>query len=76
MHDRNLKKQICGTRVFFGSCRRIRDGLLSGMYCAKLYSRYVAIAGIGDRQVTGSPAYCRARVLRELRVGWSSHSFF
>jgi hypothetical protein len=27
-----------------------------------------AIPGIGDGQVTGSPAYCRAVVLRELRV--------
>jgi hypothetical protein len=32
------------------------------------WGSFAAFAGIGDRQVTGSPACCRAGVLRELRV--------
>ncbi len=35
----------------------------------KLCTRVAAVAGVGDRQVMGSPACCRAWVLRELRVG-------
>ena len=46
-----------------------RFGLEAVIYAVLPKGGYAEFADSRDRQLPGSPAYCRAGVLRELRVG-------